>query len=159
RNRALRAARRADEFVAVHQRRPGVTPAEVLRAAADGIHLSIQVLGHADSPFQRPIGRLDADQLALPAQAVDKAVIHRRRGARTFAPDIAIEVENGADLDSPRLLDGLWILDVETKEVFVAVAAAHRVDAVANHGGTGEAGAGVLVSPEQLRAAFRPCLQ
>src|SRR5262249_22572882 len=123
--------------------------------AGDGVDLAAEVFRHALAPDLRAVGNLDADQIALAAEAVHQLAVHRRRGVGPAAPGVGLEVENGADLRRPRLL----ALVIDRQEVFRVLARPHEVEPAADDRRPGVAGAGALEGPDQPGAALRPALK
>src|SRR5262249_7760503 len=141
---------RTDELLAIHQRRPAVAPAEhgltflLADTAAYRIYLPAQVLEHIRTPLELATRRFDRNQFALPAKTINETIIHGRRGTWARAGVVDRAHENRADLDGPQFLNRLGIFDIEAEQVLIAVAAAHRVEPVADDGGTGITDASTL---------------
>ena len=142
-DRAAASTGSADDLVAVHQYRFGVTPAR--SPAAEGLHRLF--------PDHFPIRDFRANQIAPTAQGIDVIAIHGGRAARAVAPAV---LENLADLRRPKLLA---ILDAHGDELLAAVADAHGEELAAHDGIAGVTEPGIFENPELLRSAFRPGFQ
>src|SRR5262249_4277371 len=136
------AAGRADQLVAVHERRLAVVPA--------GHHAPAQLLALvALAPFDIALLDAEAGQLALAAEGVDAVAVHRRRGA----PAVVLSL---GDARRPQLLAGGL---VEGENGAVGLAVADGEDGAAGDGNAREAAADALGGPEQARAALGPLLE
>src|SRR5262249_36901639 len=140
-HRRLLAAGRADQLVAVHQRRLRVVPA----AGAP-----LEVLAEVLAPDLLTRGRLDAHQVAELPEGVDQVPVYRRRAAR--ARVIAARL---ADLGLP---EQRAVLLVDTEDVGGVLQVAHGEEAAAGDGHAGEADAQPLALPHFLHALLGPLL-
>ena len=158
----LRAARRADQLVAVHQRRPREAPAALLRPEAAGRNLGAEFLRQVLAPDLAAVGRLDANQHALTAEGEHPIAVHGGRRIGAAAPLVAVEVPHRADVGLPAFL----ALVVQGDELLDALVAdgverpgAEDVGTAADHGEGAVAGAGVLECPGKFRAVLGPLLE
>src|SRR5262249_13826900 len=81
---------------------------------------------------------------------------NRRRCPRSLAVLVAREGVSWPDLRLPQLVA---ILDIEREEVFLAIASAHDIEAIADDGRTGVAGARLVEGPQESRPVLGPLLE
>src|SRR5262249_24513686 len=120
----LAATRRADELVAIDQRRLGEVPAP---------RTALEVLAKVLSPDFRAVGG-DADQVAELADGDDQITVHGGRAARPL-----VVAPLATDLHRPELLAGLLVEGVDMARI---ANVAHGEDLAAGHRDRGEADAG-----------------
>ena len=81
----------------------------------------------------------------------------RRRPPWACRGPVAVAVgQHRTDFGVP----GLFVrFEIESVDVFLVVLGIHRVEIIADHGGTGVADAGLIEGPQQFRSAFGPGLE
>src|SRR5262249_1892039 len=138
RQRSLAATGRADQFVAVHERRFRIAPA--------GHHLAAEVFLHAQGPKLLAALAIHANERPLATAREKLGAVHGGGTAWTVA--VAV-LEALADLAGPNLLA---TFHVESEDEFGLVAGTDRVEPVADDRRSRVPNAGVLEGPQQARS-------
>src|SRR5262249_49094324 len=133
------AAGGADQLVAIDERRFGVVPRAVPAA---------EVGGEVLLPAHRPLGGVEADEVAVLADGVDPFAVHGRGAARAGVTAAGLADRRRPELGAAGAVDG--------EHLAGAAGVAHGEDAVAGDGNGREALAQAGRLPDEFRAVLGP---